>query len=124
MPCFGFGLECPFVGKPHAVDFDGEFCTLCNFLGGFQKFLRRVASAHFANASLGFEVEPNLVGIPIALAFVLHFVDVDADVAILLEPREMVRPSEISERTLQMMDESIRNLHAGKVSAPIDLSGF
>lgn len=43
---------------------------------------------------------------------------------ILLEPREMVRPSEISERTLQMMDESIRNLHAGKVSAPIDLSGF
>lgn len=43
---------------------------------------------------------------------------------ILLEPREMVRPSEISERTLQMMDESIRNLNAGKVSAPIDLSGF
>lgn len=81
MPCFGFGLECPFVGKPHAVDFDGKFCTLCNFLGGFQKFLRRVASAHFANASLGFGVKPNLVGIPIALAFVLHFVDVDADVA-------------------------------------------
>ena len=43
---------------------------------------------------------------------------------ILLEPREMVRPSEISERTLQMMDESIGNLKAGKVSPPIDLSGF
>ena len=38
--------------------------------------------------------------------------------------RELVRPEEISKRTLQMMDESIRNLNAGKVSAPIDLSGF
>ena len=43
---------------------------------------------------------------------------------ILLEPRELVRPEEISKRMLQMMDESIRNLNAGKVSAPIDLSGF
>ena len=43
---------------------------------------------------------------------------------ILLEPRELTCPVEISKRTLQMMDESIRNLDAGKVSAPIDLSGF
>ena len=43
---------------------------------------------------------------------------------ILLEPRELVRPTEISKQTLQMMDESIRNLNAGKVSASIDLSGF
>ncbi len=43
---------------------------------------------------------------------------------ILLEPRELTCPAEISKRTLQMMDESIRNLDAGKVSAPIDLSGF
>ena len=43
---------------------------------------------------------------------------------ILLEPRELIRPTEISKRTLQMMDESIRNLKTGKVSAPIDLSGF
>ncbi|BEU86586.1 hypothetical protein TAMA11512_00500 [Selenomonas sp. TAMA-11512] len=43
---------------------------------------------------------------------------------ILLEPRELVRPSKLSKRTLQMMDESIRNLKAGKVSAPIDLSGL
>lgn len=43
---------------------------------------------------------------------------------ILLEPRELVRPEEISKRTLQMMDKSIRNLSAGKVSTPIDLSGF
>ena len=42
---------------------------------------------------------------------------------ILLEPRELVPPVELSKRTLQMMDESIRNLDAGNVSAPIDLSG-
>lgn len=41
---------------------------------------------------------------------------------ILLEPRELIRPAEISKRTLQMMDESIRRLNAGKVSEPIDLS--
>ena len=42
---------------------------------------------------------------------------------ILLEPRELVLPDNISKRTLQMMDESIRNLDAGNVSAPIDISG-
>ena len=41
---------------------------------------------------------------------------------ILLEPRELVLPDNISKRTLQMMDESIRNLDAGNVSAPIDIS--
>lgn len=39
-----------------------------------------------------------------------------------IEPRELIRPAEISKRTLQMMDESIRNLNVGKVSAPIDPS--
>lgn len=39
-----------------------------------------------------------------------------------IEPRELIRPAEISKRTLQMMDESIRHLNAGKVSAPIDPS--
>ena len=39
-----------------------------------------------------------------------------------IEPRELIRPAEISKRTLQMMDESIRNLNAGKVSEPIELS--
>ena len=39
-----------------------------------------------------------------------------------IEPRELIRPAEISKRTLQMMDESIRNLNAGKVSEPIDPS--
>ena len=39
-----------------------------------------------------------------------------------IEPRELIRPAEISKRTLQMMDESIRHLNAGKVSEPIELS--
>ena len=39
-----------------------------------------------------------------------------------IEPRELIRPTEISKLTLQMMNESIRNLNAGKVSAPIDPS--
>ncbi len=43
---------------------------------------------------------------------------------IVLEPRELVVPKEISKKTLDMMDESIRNYKVGKVSAPIDLTGF
>ncbi|MCI7540164.1 MAG: hypothetical protein MSA50_06175 [Veillonellaceae bacterium] len=43
---------------------------------------------------------------------------------ILLEPRELKRPDSISVATLRMMDESIMNLDAGKVSDPIDLSVF
>ncbi len=40
---------------------------------------------------------------------------------IVLEPRELVIPKEISTKTLAMMDESIRNYKVGKISAPIDL---
>ena len=43
---------------------------------------------------------------------------------ILLEPRELKRPDSISVATLRMMDESIMNLDAGKVSDPIGLSVF
>lgn len=43
---------------------------------------------------------------------------------IILEPRELKRPDSISVATLRMMDESIKNLNAGKVSDPIDLSAF
>ena len=43
---------------------------------------------------------------------------------ILLEPRELKRPDSISVATLRMMDESIKNLDAGRVSDPIDLSAF
>lgn len=40
---------------------------------------------------------------------------------ILLEPRELVKPVEISEKTLEMMDKSIANIKLGKTSKPIKL---
>ena len=43
---------------------------------------------------------------------------------ILLEPRELRAPFQISANTLAMMDKSIQNFKAGNVSAPIDLSDF
>ena len=43
---------------------------------------------------------------------------------ILLEPRVVTPPEELSERSLKAMDEAVRNLDAGIVSAPIDLSDF
>ena len=43
---------------------------------------------------------------------------------IVLEPRELVVPKEISKKALAMMDESIRNYKADKVSEPIDLMVF
>lgn len=41
-----------------------------------------------------------------------------------LEPRELVPPFHISENSLEMMDQSMKNLKNGKVSDPIDLSEF
>ena len=41
---------------------------------------------------------------------------------IILEPRELKGTDSISVATLRMMDAPIKNLDAGKVSAPIDLS--
>ncbi len=46
------------------------------------------------------------------------------DGRIVLEPRELVPPFQISERTLAMMDKSIENLKQGRVSKPVDLSQF
>ncbi len=46
------------------------------------------------------------------------------DGRIILEPRELSAPFQVSANTLAMMDESIRNLKAGKVSDTIDLSEF
>ncbi len=43
---------------------------------------------------------------------------------IILEPRELTVPKGISEKTLAVMDEAVQNFKAGKVSAPIDLTGF
>ena len=44
------------------------------------------------------------------------------DGRILLEPRELTKPFQVSANTLSMMDSSMENLKAGKVSEPIDLS--
>ncbi|HCS67190.1 MAG TPA: hypothetical protein DIW34_02975 [Oribacterium sp.] len=43
---------------------------------------------------------------------------------IMLEPRELVVPEEISSRTLSDMDNAIRNFKLGQVSNPVDLSDF
>lgn len=43
---------------------------------------------------------------------------------IILEPRELVIPKEISSRTLSSMDQAIRNFKLGQVSDPVDLSGI
>lgn len=44
--------------------------------------------------------------------------------SILLEPRVLVPPFELSKNTLAMMDSAVKNLKAGNVSAPVDLSAF
>lgn len=43
------------------------------------------------------------------------------DGKIVLEPRVLVSPDEISENTLKMMDSSMSNLKNGKASKPIKL---
>ena len=43
---------------------------------------------------------------------------------IVLEPRELTVPFQVSANTLAMMDASVRKMKAGNVSAPIDLSEF
>ena len=43
---------------------------------------------------------------------------------IMLEPRELTVPFQISANTLSMMDKAVENLKSGKVSEPIDLSMF
>ena len=46
------------------------------------------------------------------------------DGRILLEPRELVAPFQVSENTLAMMDASMESLKNGQASEPIDLSDF
>ena len=52
-----------------------------------------------------------------------HVQEMDNGV-IILEPRELTVPFQVSANTLSMMDESINNMKKGKVSAAIDLSEF
>lgn len=46
------------------------------------------------------------------------------DGRIVLEPRELVAPFEISQATLSMMDSAVAHLKQGIVSEPIDLTEF
>ena len=46
------------------------------------------------------------------------------DGRIVLEPRELVPPFQISQKSLSMMDEEMKNLKAGRASKAIDLSAF
>ncbi len=47
-----------------------------------------------------------------------------SDGRIVLEPRILVKPFEVSENTLKMMDSSVENLKSGNVSEVIDLSAY
>ena len=50
-----------------------------------------------------------------------HVQEMDNGV-IILEPRELTVPFQVSANTLSMMDESVNNLKKGKASAAIDFS--
>ena len=56
--------------------------------------------------------------------FEYYHVEEYDDGRIILEPRELVAPFSVSERSLQMMDAAAANMKAGKVSKPVDLSSF
>lgn len=47
-----------------------------------------------------------------------------SDGTIVLEPRVLVAPFEVSRNTLEMMDSAITNIKKGKASSPVDLSSF
>ena len=46
------------------------------------------------------------------------------DGRILLEPRELTKPFQVSVRALKMMDSSMENFKNGNVSNPIDISAY
>jgi len=46
------------------------------------------------------------------------------DGRIILEPRVLVSPFEISKNTLSMMDSSVKSFKQGRVSNPVDLSSY
>ncbi len=56
--------------------------------------------------------------------FEYYHVEHYSDRRIMLAPRELVAPVQISTNTLEMMDSSMSHLKEGQVSPPIDLSIF
>lgn len=57
-------------------------------------------------------------------SFEYYHVKEYSDGHIVLEPRVLTPPFEVSQRTLAMMDSAIGNFRKGQVSAPVDLSDF
>ena len=57
-------------------------------------------------------------------SFDYYHVSVFDNGQIVLDPRELTAPFQVSVNTLAMMDESIQNMRTGSVSAVIDLSEF
>ena len=57
-------------------------------------------------------------------SFEYYHVQEMANGTIILEPRELTAPFQVSTNTLTMMDASISNLNSGKVSPAINLSSF
>ena len=53
-----------------------------------------------------------------------YHVSVFPDQRIVLEPRALTTPFEVSANTLQMMDNAVENIKKGKVSLALDLSEF
>ena len=53
-----------------------------------------------------------------------YHVEEFTDGRILLEPRELTKPFQVSANTLKMMDSSMENFNKGLASEPIDLSAY
>ena len=53
-----------------------------------------------------------------------YHVSVLPDHRIILEPRVLTTPFEVSANTLKMMDSSVENMKNGKISPALDLSEF
>ena len=56
--------------------------------------------------------------------FDFYHVEEFNDGTLVLKPRVLVDPNELSENTLRMMDKSIENLKKGKVSKPVNLDKY
>ncbi|MGA0332431.1 MAG: hypothetical protein ACO3N7_00400 [Kiritimatiellia bacterium] len=53
-----------------------------------------------------------------------YAVKVFSDGRVVMEPRVLVSPEMISKRSLKMLEGSVKNFKAGKVSDPIDLDAY
>ena len=56
--------------------------------------------------------------------FEYYHVSEYGDGRIVLEPRVLASPFQVSANTLDMMDEAVRNVKDGKASEAVDLSDF